>query len=475
MTSQENFWDNVTKYRELGMDPLRWVAGCAVKVDLNSVVYPALRQIKPKLKELGVFLGDRVDADVFPKTNNELELSRIILDPKNPEIDSSHLARINPTRAISLIQLHQRNADQPEKFANILLGIYNVISTSNVKFFVGKGHSIITGYADAEFSLFDFISEDNGNPEGWNLANNDTIQIIDPTADPGSYSQSAAAVSNSLNDLITLGCYEDIKIHPVIDSPNDELFNQISKNMYEFSNRYNVDVVESLSPNKGKLLIGATITGSLHKEPPTKLDLLKENMEILVTRPFGDLAPINVYLSCVADPDFLTNLESQGYNLDQVENAKQSVIDTMSVPNLKVAQIINEYLPNYGGQFDTSEHILATGDLSGPGILIFKEAADNGHLDIELTDIPLKYPEYVKFATENFLMDNATAGTNGAIALMAEHDILSEVSGKLKREGYDPQFVGKILGKGEGHLFVNSDVKNSIASKSLLDELDIKN
>ena len=74
MTSQENFWDNVTKYRELGMDPLRWVAGCAVKVDLNSVVYPALRQIKPKLKELGVFLGERVDADIFPKTNNELEL-----------------------------------------------------------------------------------------------------------------------------------------------------------------------------------------------------------------------------------------------------------------------------------------------------------------------------------------------------------------------------------------------------------------
>ena len=124
MTSQENFWDNVTKYRELGMDPLRWVAGCAVKVDLNSVVYPALRQIKPKLKELGVFLGERVDADIFPKTNNELELSRVILDPKNPEIDSSHLADINPARAISLIQLHQRNADQPEKFANILLGIY---------------------------------------------------------------------------------------------------------------------------------------------------------------------------------------------------------------------------------------------------------------------------------------------------------------------------------------------------------------
>jgi len=64
----------------------------------------------------------------FPKTNNELELSRVILDPKNPEIDSSHLVSINPARAIALIQLHQRNADRPEKFANILLGIYNAIS-----------------------------------------------------------------------------------------------------------------------------------------------------------------------------------------------------------------------------------------------------------------------------------------------------------------------------------------------------------
>ena len=473
MTSQENFWDNVTKYRQLGMDPLRWVAGCAVKVDLISVVYPALRHIKPQLKELGIFLGDRVDADIFPKTNNELELSRVILDPKNPEIDSSHLVSINPARAIALIQLHQRNADRPEKFANILLGIYNAISAANVKFFVGKGHSIITGYEDAEFSLFDFIPEDHGNAEGWNLANNDTIQIIDPTADPGSYQQSAAAVSNSLNDLILFGCYEDLKVYPVIDSPNDELSNQISKNINEFSNRYNVDVVESLSPNKGKLLIGATVTGSLHKEPPTKLNLLKENMEILVTRPFGDLAPINVYLSCVADPDFLTNLESQGASLHQVETAKQSVVDTMSIPNLKVAKIINDYLPNYGDKFDTSEHILATGDLSGPGILIFKEAADNGHLDIELTDIPLKYTEYAKFATENFLMDNATAGTNGAIAIMAERDILSQVSEKLKKEGYDPQFVGRILGKGEGHLFVNSNVKNYIASA--LNELDIKN
>ena len=50
------------------MDPLRWVAGCAVKVDLNTVVYPTLHNLKPDLKQMGISLGERVDADIFPLT-----------------------------------------------------------------------------------------------------------------------------------------------------------------------------------------------------------------------------------------------------------------------------------------------------------------------------------------------------------------------------------------------------------------------
>jgi len=55
----EEFWDRVARYREMGMDPLRWVAGCAVKVDLTTVVYPALRRLRPTLKALGVTIGQR--------------------------------------------------------------------------------------------------------------------------------------------------------------------------------------------------------------------------------------------------------------------------------------------------------------------------------------------------------------------------------------------------------------------------------
>jgi len=44
-------------------------------------------------------------------------------------------------------------------------------------------------------------------------ANNDTIQIIDPAEDPGSCLQVAVALSNSLNDLFTVGAWRNIRIY----------------------------------------------------------------------------------------------------------------------------------------------------------------------------------------------------------------------------------------------------------------------
>mgnify|MGYP001433471942 CR=1 FL=1 len=473
MSTKQEFWDNVAKYREMGMDPLRWVAGCAVKVDLNSVVYPSLHNLKPNLKQMGISLGARVDADIFPLVGDGPIITRRIYDPFSTNINTEDLKKINPKRAISLLQVFQKNAEKQEKFEALLTSLYTSISKSNVHFSVGKGHSIITPDKEAEFALFDFISYEEGQTDGYCLSNNDTIQIIDPTADPSSEQQTNVAVSNSLNDLISLGCFEELKVLPVVDAPNQEIETQILKNMTSFATKYNIELIPAESPKRSKLLIGATLFGSLRKEPPTKLDLLDSNMKILVTRPFGDLAPINVFLSCVADETFLKDLEATGYGLEDVQKAKDSVIETMNEPNLKVAKIINKYLPDFGSDFDIQEHILATGDLSGPGIMIFKEHADNANVDISLDNLPLQYPEFVKYATENFLMDNATAGTNGAVAIIASSNIIENVKTDLTKEGYDPQLVGTILGKGTGNVRVGTNVKDMIASQALLADLDI--
>ncbi|HED05043.1 MAG TPA: hypothetical protein ENI60_09900 [Candidatus Fraserbacteria bacterium] len=61
----------------LKLDPHRLACGCAVKLDLQRVVYPALRAIRPELEALGLRLARREDADIFPRSA-ELSFERCI-------------------------------------------------------------------------------------------------------------------------------------------------------------------------------------------------------------------------------------------------------------------------------------------------------------------------------------------------------------------------------------------------------------
>jgi selenophosphate synthase len=470
-----DFWERVAHYRELGLDPLKWVAGCAVKVDLVSVVYPALRMIRPDLERWGVMLGHREDADIFPCTENETIIERrVVYDLETPEVDLEGLRRLNPDRAISLIQVHQRKAESPDAFAQVMRNVYRHIGDAKLRFTVGKGHSIITTYEDAQFALFDFIKQAEGKPRGYTLANNDTIQVIDPTEDPGSEVQAFAAVSNSLNDLLSLGCYQNLRLYPVYDSATREMAAVIGSHMKAFASKYGMTVCSDGALGIGRLLIGATVVGDSFKEPPTFYDKLEKGMCVLISRPLGDLAPVNVYLSCLADEDYHTKFESLGLSLDDARRTKDAVVALMTLPNLKIAEIINKHCPDYGEPFNPRKHIACTGDVSGPGILIFKETAELAKVDIRLDKIPLKYPAYVSFASKNFLLDNGTAGTNGAVAIMAMKDVIDSIYVELEQAGYEPEIIGTVLGKGDGKLLVGPEVREIVASKGLLDEFTIE-
>ncbi len=463
------FWKRVEHYRQLGIDPLKWVAGCAVKVDLTSVVYPALNSIKPELEKLGVTVSPRQDADIFPK-KGELLTERRVYDTKDPKVDPVDLRRINPTRAISLIQVHQRVGGNAESFAEVLLRVYRKIGEAHLSFAVGKGHSIITAYPDAEFALFDFLVQTNGRSEGYNLANNDTIQLIDPTDDPASEPQVHVALSNAIADLVTLGCYENLQILPVFDAPNEEISRQITNHMESYAKKFGIHINPQEMVGRRKLLIGATVLGEMHKEPPIFHNNLQGDMQILVTRDFGDLAPINVYLACEADPDFLSALQDEGFSLDEARRTKDDIVTLMKWPNLAVGEVINRYLPDSGEKFEPTEHIAVTGDLSGPGIYIFKEMAQLGGVDIALDKVPLKYPEYVLFASRNYLMDNGTAGTNGAVAIVASSNVIDNVSRDLGKHGYEPRVIGKILGRGEGKVYLPKNGRDLLAAKTIQEE-----
>jgi len=202
----ERFRDNLAKYKRMGLNPLSLATGCAVKVDLIDTVYPALEKIRAKLLENNIELMPREDTDIFISRESET-LKRVI---NGGEFDAD--------RAVSLIQVNQETAGNPEKFAEFLMRVYTGVKTRR-RLVVGKGHSIVTTNPRGEVAVLDLIKLDGGRLKSYTLANNDTIQIVDPLEDPGTQMQVDVGVSNSLNDLFTKGAFQDLKMIPVADTP----------------------------------------------------------------------------------------------------------------------------------------------------------------------------------------------------------------------------------------------------------------
>ncbi|QKR01083.1 selenide, water dikinase [Metallosphaera tengchongensis] len=445
----------------MGLNPLSLATGCAVKVDLIDTVYPALEKLREKLLENNIDVMPREDADIFV-TRNRIEVKRVI---NGGEFDAD--------RAVSLIQVNQETAGNPEKFANFLLRMYTSVKTKR-RLVVGKGHSIVTTNPKAEVAVLDLFKLDGEPLKSYTLANNDTIQIVDPLDDPGSQMQVDVGVSNSLNDLFTKGAFSDLKMIPVADAPDPELKERLLKNFESFGKRYNVELIPEVQPDTKTLLIGATVIGKSDHELPTYYDKVDETMEILVTRPVGELTPINVHMWLLTVPELLETMEERGITLQRVEEAKKRALDYMTKPNFATAKTIYHHLPEFGKQFDPQSHVAMTTDVTGPGIFVVKEFAEKASADVELYDVPVIDKEISEFATENFIIPNSTAGTNGAIVIFASRKVIDDVAQSLSREGLEPRVIGRVLRRGSGVVYVKKDVCKLIHRENILKYFKVK-
>ncbi|WP_405041401.1 SelD-related putative sulfur metabolism protein [Metallosphaera sp.] len=457
----ERFRDNLNKYKKMGINPLSLATGCAVKVDLIDTVYPALEKLKEKLLANNIEVMPREDTDIFVSRESEV-LKRVI---NGGEFDAD--------RAISLIQVNQETAGNPEKFANFLLKIYTGVKTKR-KLIVGKGHSIVTTNPKAEVGILDLFKLDGRELRSYTLSNNDTIQIVDPLDDPGSQMQVDVGVSNSLNDLFTKGAFQDLKMIPVADAPDPDLKKTLLNNFERFSKRYNVELLTDVQPSTGTLMIGATVVGKSDHELPTYYDKVDEGMEILVTRPVGELTPINVHMWLLTVPELIDTMEERGITLNKVEEAKKRALDYMTKPNFDSAEVIYNHLPEFGGKFDLESHVAMTTDVTGPGIFVVKEFAEKALVDVDLYDVPVIDREISEFATENFIIPNSTAGTNGAIVIFASKKVIDDIAQDLTKRGLEPRIIGRVLRKGTGVVYVKKDVCKLIHRENILKHFKVR-
>ncbi|GAB6944023.1 SelD-related putative sulfur metabolism protein [Vulcanisaeta sp. JCM 14467] len=464
------FRERLDKYLDLGINLLSLAIGCSVKVDLYDTLYPALSLISNEMSKLNLEIQHREDVAVL-RSDGNYSLNRRIYGVDGSGVSRDELERINPSVALLLLQVHQSRAASPREFANSIISLYRRLGSSSVRVRIGKGHSIVSTREKAEFALVDFISTKVGNE--YLLANNDTIQIIDPTEDPGSYRQVATAVSNALNDLFIKGVYKDVTIYPVYDAPIDGLREELLRRFREFSGRWGFKLIADVpQPRVNYLLMGATVVGLLDKEPPMFYDNIRAGFKILVTRPFGELSVISTYLTAHVDESIMEEFEHNVMSIDDLEKLKIEIMDTLSRPNIEIARVINKYLPELDESFREDEHIAATIDISGPGIFVFKELAEQANVDIALHSIPLLSPEVARFAAEHYIITDATAGTNGAIAIVAGKDVVDSIINDLRGiEGVQPMVIGEVMGRGTGRLFVPDYVTRYITNKSLLMKL----
>lgn len=466
-------YERIKRYKELGLNPLSLATGCAVKVDLLRVVYPALKKLRSELEGTRLIIAPREDADVFPRSVDGVKLHRRIYSlGAECDVDVDGIKRIRPSRAVVVIQIYQRYADNPEKFIELVGPVYLKIAQSGIPIHLGKGHSIITPFPEDQFALFDFITVHEGKTEGFTAVNNDTIHIIDPSEEPGEYRQVAGAISNSLNDIFVLGVYENLRIAPVINAISEEIVEKMWKNVVAFSKKLNAEIMEVLQPRRGKLLIGATVLGDTIKQPPMFADKVDIGMKLIATRPIGELAPINVYLASIIDESLIKDLEEFGISISELEKIKNKAVDLISTPNIEAAKVINKYLPRYDENYNRYEHIALTTDITGPGIYVVKELAEKARVTIKLHEIPLLFPEIAEIATRLYIIPNATAGTNGAFIIVAPETIAEDVVKDLRSKGLEALIFGEVIGKGDAKVLVPRKLRKYVADQRMLREFE---
>ncbi len=469
----KEFSKRIEEYRALGVNPFSLATGCAVKVDLLTVLYPAIRSIKGDLERLGMHIAPRRDADIFQGSIDGFTISREIYRSED-DVDQERLRKLSPERAIVLAQVYQRIADNPDSLAKMVKAIYSKVAQASPGIVIGKGHSIVTADPKAQFMVFDYIKIKGSDTDRLVVGNNDTIQIIDPAEDPGSIRQTAVALGNSLNDLYTLGAWRNTIIIPVIDAPSKDLRRRIEDNINRYAETINAKVVRAPQPDVGSLLMGATVFAETDRKPPFFYDEVSPGMEILVTRPIGELASINVYMMCMLDREIAEELKRQyGIDVDRLLKIKEEIVNRMAKPNIEVAKAIEKRLPHLDEEFDPERHIAVTTDVTGPGIYVIKELAELSRASIKIDRIPLLSPELSEFATKNYIIPNATSGTNGATVIIAGKRVIEDIETELRDKGEEPVRIGRVVSRGEAKVLAPSTLRKYISAKAYLKEFEL--
>jgi selenophosphate synthase len=172
------------------------------------------------------------------------------------------------------------------------------------------------------------------------------------------------------------------------------------------------------------------------------------------------------------DHNNITKFEQNGIGLDVLSAAKDEAMKRLSEPHFALGKIISKYCPDFGTEFDKHTHITAVHPVTTDGIFAVGRLAELTNSHIVINELPIKYEEVAKFATREFLIDNATVSTNGCHLIIVTKDVANYILEELRKHSFEPTVIGFISKKGEPGVAIGNEISEYVASKAKLARLN---
>ncbi len=459
----DNFWNHVEKYRKLGFDPTRWIPSGSNEVD-QYVLRNALQEVKRSTIKITPSWFD----SFYHIEGKKPELTRRVYRLTDPSLEKE----VEVKRALVILRILGGNAESPQPLSEVLQGFLKAFSA---KVSASCTSAVLTEHKEAQFAMLDYIELHRGDKVGFMPAVTAVTQITDITREPDADVHSSIAMTSAIESLNLLGCAtsSSFKLFPVYDAPTEETLDHIRSNLDAFTSRYNLAMEDYSSLKINSLFFGTSALATTPKELPTRYDQIEEGMEIIVTNKFGGLTELALHTLALLNPENITKYEKSGISFESITKAKDEAIKNLSEPHFALGKIIAKYSPDFGTPYDRSSHITAVYPVGHRGIFALGSLAELSNTHLAVSEIPLRNPEIARYATKDYLVENATASLNGCHLMVATKEVAGLIIEELGKHNFYPEKIGSVAKKGIASIAFSAQnrVEDYVASKIRLDQL----
>ena len=428
----------------MGFDPLRWLPDCS-----NELNYEKFDDIADEFKRNNLrIIPNHYSYFQYPEKKDAEIIRRVYkIDEEFRHED------LKTKKAVSILK-YDKNIVNDDTL--IISEIKKISSSFDTKIEVDKASIIPTNSnKNFQFILFDHIKTQRGNKTGYTIVTNSNTQATDVTRPIRSPIHMEISFTESISLLNLLGCFKDIKLYPIYDAPNDELLDDIRRNIDSFTAKYNYTFEDYSSLKLGGLFFGTTAVGNTHKELPNKYDLIEQDMQIITTDSMGLLTCLGLYIITNLDDTVFQKMNKYGIDRDKVNQLKDLALKSLTEPKISIGKIVSKYLPDFENQFDLQSNILVTHPISKNGVGSFLELSKLINSEIIIDQVPHVDNDIKNFVLKEHLISNVSASTPETNMIVVAKDFAAIILEELSKHKFNPAIIGRIGKPGKAGVILS--------------------